>query len=224
MAHPTVINPDVLRDRAALRARFQSGLPLPKWLVIWDFLAPEALDIALEECRTVEMATFCSYQLTEDSPVVLNAFGEPNAEHVYVTVHARPVHPLPRLSRLGEALATREAVQALSEMTGLKLTAQDGDVLTGWEPWSFFQPHDNRGNPEDLARLVVSLSLTTRWEPHYGGTTVWACESTGAAVRLEPRLNTAVVFTPTAGSLHWVEQLTGHAPRRTRFTWTLRYV
>jgi hypothetical protein len=224
MADPAVINPEVLRDRAALRARFQSGQPLPKWLVISDFLAPQALDIALEECRTAEMATFCSYQVTAESPVVHNGFCEPNAEHVYATVHARSVHPLPRLSRLGEALATRESVQALSEMTGLELSAQDGEVLTGWDPWSFFQPHDDRGNPEDLAQLVVSLSLTARWDPRYGGTTVWVCESTGGAVRLEPRLNTAVVFTPMAGSLHWVEQITEHAPSRTRFTWTLRYV
>ena len=218
------IHPAVLRDLDGLRARFQSGSPLPRWVTIPDFLAPEALDAALAECRLAELATFCGYLPTADASVVRNAFCEPNEDHVYVTVHERCVKPLPGLARLGEALATPSTVRALSEMTGLELSASDGDVLTCWGPWSFIQPHDDVGDPDQPARLVISLSLTTRWDARHGGVTVWACEGTGRAVRLEPRLNNAVLFAPAPGALHWVEQVAGEAPRRTRFTWTLRYL
>jgi 2-oxoglutarate-Fe(II)-dependent oxygenase superfamily protein len=70
-------------------------------------------------------------------------------------------------------------------------------------------------------KLVLSLSLTEQWEESYGGTAVFAWTGLERAVRIPPRLNTAVLFVPFSGSFHWVEQISKNAPAKRRFTWTL---
>lgn len=219
------INPSLLGYLRALRALFQSEFPLPGFVVIPDFLTAEALSNALEGCHSAEYATFCGYSPTGDPRDIRAEFCEPREDYTYATIHERPVSEIPQLTRLYEAFATAETRRVLAEMTGIELREIGfPSVLTCWGPWSFLEPHTDAGTPSRPTRLVVSLSLTERWDPRHGGATTFWWTGSPRSVTIQPQLNTAVLFAPHPGSFHWVEQIAGDAPPRSRFTWVLPYL
>jgi hypothetical protein len=220
-----VLNPPVLERRTSICRAFQSAEPLPAFAVVGDFLCESRLADALAGCRSAELATFCGYSPTGEERDLRNEFREPEEGPVYVTIHERPVRPVPQLLALGESMTAPETLQALQEMTGIELAEQGHrGVLTCWGPWSFLGPHTDAGPQTRPNRLIISLSLTQGWDSRHGGHTGFAWGGVPPLISLPPRLNTAILFAPHAGSFHWVEQIAGDAPPRVRFTWTMEYI
>jgi Rps23 Pro-64 3,4-dihydroxylase Tpa1-like proline 4-hydroxylase len=213
------INRSVLEHRQQLQQAFQADDPLPQFIVIPNFLRASLLRDVLINCRSARYSTFCAFSAAEDVNEIRNEFSEPNGDAFYLSVHERAVQPISALIRLRELLKAEETVAALSDLTGTTLTAVTDDLLTCWGPGSFLEQHTDYVAGSKV-RLVLSLSLTTRWHPSYGGTTVFAWRALDRIVRLQPRLNTAVLFVPFPGSVHSVEQVSNNAPPRRRFTWT----
>ena len=215
------IAPGVLRNHGAVRRAFENDYPLPRFVIIRNFLSKDLLNTITRQCQQAQYSTYCNYSTPAAPDVVRSDFCEPNERNVYVSIHERPLEPLPALVHLSELFKKREALQFLSSLTGVRLTTVlEPDVLISWQPGAFLEPHTDHG-PDKPGKLVLSLSLTTRWHSSYGGATVFAWSGLSRAVRLQPRLNTAVLFAPWSGSLHWVEQISSHAPPRHRFTWTV---
>ncbi len=220
----SLFHPSVLARTDALRARFQEAEPLPGFLVLEQLLEPGVVATLRAACLEQEYATWC-VGAPEGRPQELRSgFGEPDEEHLYVTVHQRAVKPSPALLAVRERMGSPEVLETLRQLTGLELSRLGlPDVLSCWDAYSFIEPHTDVAVPGHPPRLVISLSLTEGWRPAFGGRTTFAWANSARAVTLEPRLNQAVLFTPFDGSLHWVEQVSAEAPSRTRFTWTLHY-
>ena len=215
------IAPGVLRNHAAIRRAFESDYPLARFAVIPRFLRSEWLNEISRQCQQARYSTYCDYSTPLEPDVVRGGFCQPNERDLYVSIHQRPLERLPALVQLRELFQKRETLQFLSALTGLRLTTvMEPDVLISWQPGAFLEPHTDYGR-ENPGKIVLSLSLTRRWHSSYGGATVFAWKGAGRAVRLQPRLNTAVLFAPWSGSLHWVEQIAPRAPERHRFTWTV---
>lgn len=216
----TPLNPSLLKRRDEIRRGFQSDNPLPQFQVVPDFLRGSILDRVLAGCRNAQYSTFCAYCEPTDRKKVLSEFCEPREGPLYVTVHQRPTYPIRELEWLSELFNTSEALAAVADLTGISAKRCDDGVLTCWGPETFVEAHTDYV-PQRRQKLVLSLSLTEQWDHSYGGTTVFAWTGLGRAVRMPPRLNTAVLFVPFSGSFHWVEQISKNAPAKRRFTWTL---
>src|SRR5262249_24824096 len=131
---------------------------------------------------------------------------------------------IPEVVHLRESFETPEAIEALNALTGAEITQMyQPDVLTCWDPGCFLELHNDEA-PHTRFRLVLSVSLTENWDPAFGGATRYAWKDLDRCVRLQPRLNTAVLFTPFEGSNHWVDQISNDAPPQTRFTWTAFFI
>lgn len=218
------INPAVLERSASIREAFQSETPLPGFVLIPDLLTPLHLDDALAGCVGARVATFCGHAPEDDPRAVRNEFFEPIEGRLYITIHQRPVEPVPQLRRLHELFVAEETLAAMEEMTGITLSREGHrSVLTSWGPWSFLGPHTDAASAGRPNRLIVSLSLTRRWEPGFGGITGFQWNGAGPTAWLQPQLNNAALFRPFDGSFHWVEQIAGDAPDRLRYTWTMEY-
>ncbi len=214
------IAPSVMRSRSAIRDSFHSDYPLPRFAVIPNFLRQTLIKPLVRACQQAEYATFCAYRGSKDGEM-RNEFCEPNEGFLYLSIHQRPTRPVEELVRLRHLFAEPQTIAEISEIAGIKLDRLiEPDALTCWGPESFLEGHTDH-SPGSTAKLVVSLSLTTAWRATFGGTTVFAWRGLNRAVRVRPRLNTAVLFTPFSGSWHWVEQISENAPPRRRFTWTV---
>jgi len=214
------IHPVHLRRGATLRNEFVSNHPLPRFTVIPDFVRRELIEDALAGCKRAHFETYCGYSMTEDGADLKSQYREPDESAYYVTIHKRSRTPIPEIVRLKDLFRTAESIAALNELTDAGITRMyEPDVLTYWSPGSFLERHTD-DVPHTHFRLVLSVSLTERWGPAYGGATLYAWKALHRHVRLQPRLNTAVMFVPFAGSDHWVEQVSNDAPVLTRFTWT----
>ena len=211
----------VLRRRDSIRDSFRSHDPLPRFAVIEDFLNPGLLKRAVACCQRAQYSTFCAYTRSEDMRAMKEEFCEPNGKSIYVSVHERLLDPV-ALDCLREAFEDKATISALSAMTGIPLMTSSGGLLTCWQPGSFLECHTDYA-PGSKTRLVVSLSLTGRWRPSYGGMGVFSWGDAPRRVRVPPRRNAAVLFVPYARSYHWVEQVSDKAPPRRRFTWTVQF-
>jgi Rps23 Pro-64 3,4-dihydroxylase Tpa1-like proline 4-hydroxylase len=215
------ISPTVLREHSALREAFQSDDLLPQFAAIPNFLRRSVAREIRTVCERGHYATFCAYSTPDAQSDLHNEFCEPNNSDVYVTIHKRLRAPVPRLVQFDEVFRSRETIQELAAITGLRLTrALAPGVLTYWPPGGFLEAHTDHSE-ETEAKLVLSISLSGRWHASYGGATVYAWGRMDRTVRLQPQLNTAVLFTPFPGSWHWVEQVSEKAPPLRRFTWTV---
>jgi hypothetical protein len=217
----SLFNPVVLARTDEVRAAFQAETPLPGFVIVPDLLSEYWLQEALAGCDASELSTWCGYAIDEDMRVLRNEFCEPREGPIYVTVHQRPVQPVPQLQDLHARFVAPSTLDALRELTGIPLKPEGHrSVLTSWGPWSFLTQHTDANRPN---RLLVSLSLTRRWSPRFGGITGWRWAGVKETVWVEPHLNNAVLFAPFSGSDHWVEQIASDAPGRLRFTWTMEY-
>jgi hypothetical protein len=208
----------------AVRESFQSERPLPGFSVVPGFLAPWCLEQALQGCDGAELATFCGHAPLDDPQAVRNEFFEPVEDRLYITIHHRPLRPVPQHEALHERFVAEETLAAMEALTGITLSREGHrSVLTSWGPWSFIGPHSDAFLAGRPTKLIISLSLTRRWDPAYGGITGFQWDRTGPTTWVTPELNTAVLFRPFAGSYHWVEQVAGDAPERLRYTWTMEY-
>jgi hypothetical protein len=211
---------NIQRDHARLRCAFQSAEPFPRFAVIPGFLRRTVAENLRLGCEQGHYSTFCAYTLPGVDNDLRNAFCEPNENDVYVTIHKRLIEPVPAIDRFARLFEKRETIDALSLITGLRLTrAVEPGVVTYWPPSSFLEAHTDYAEESD-AKLVLSISLTANWNPSYGGATAYAFSGANRSVRLQPSLNSAVLFTPFCGSWHWVEQIAESAPPLRRFTWT----
>jgi len=214
------INPIHLRCSPTIREAFVSDHPLPRFAVIPDFVQSELIDDALAGCKRAHFETYCGYSMTEDGKDMKSGYREPDESAYYVTIHKRSRTPIPEIARLKDLFRTGETIAALNALTDSGITRMlEPDVLTYWSPASFLERHTD-DVPDTHLRLVLSVSLTEGWEPAYGGATLYAWSNLDRRVRLQPRLNTAVLFAPSSTSDHWVEQVSNDAPPLTRFTWT----
>jgi hypothetical protein len=218
------INPAVLARADAIRDAFQSEEPLPGFVIVRDFLAPDQLEQALAGCDQAQVANFCGHAPQDDPRALRNEFFEPVEGHVYVTIHQRAVEPVPQLDALQELFTAEPTLAAMERLTGMELSRHGHrSVLTAWGPWSFLGPHTDATRAGRPNRVLISLSLTRRWDVRYGGLTGFQWNGSGPAIRVEPKLNSAVIFRAFPGSVHWVEQVGGDAPDRLRYTWTMEY-
>jgi len=203
---------------------FSSPDPLPHFVVIPNFLNPAFLAKMKSGCQNARLETFCGRIGNEDADIE-NSFSEPEENQVYVTIHQRPRDPLPELDEINDSFSSPQMVELMSKLYGARLNAQGHcGVLTSWGPHSFIEPHTDQGTPEAPSRLAIALSLTEQWRPEYGGATYFEWGDQSQMVRVQPRFNNAVLFETFSGSYHWVEQISGDAPPRTRFTWTFSYL
>jgi hypothetical protein len=218
------INPTIVERSAQLRAAFASESPLADLVIIPDLLSTVYLEQALAGCDAAPLATFCGYAPADDPQAVRNEFFEPVEGPLYVTIHQRPTGPIPQLQELHDLFVAEQTLVAMEALTGIALS-RDGhrSVLTSWGPWSFLGRHCDAATGSRPNRLVISLSLTRSWQRRFGGLTGFQWNGTGPTLWVEPHLNTAVVFRAFLGSVHWVEQIAGDAPERTRYTWTMVY-
>jgi 2OG-Fe(II) oxygenase superfamily len=213
------ISTTVLQHQDDVREAFRSRDPLPEFVVIPNFLRKTILDDVSKGCESGKYSTYCSYVHPLDCHDVKSGFCEPNEKDLYVTIHHRPTHPIIAIQRLEDCFKSEDAIGALSALTGRRLSGFYHSVLICWGRGAFIAPH-NDYDPNCPAQLVLSLTLTKLWRPSYGGMTIFAWVDADRAVRFRPRLNTAVLFAPHSGSVHWVEQISDRAPPRRRFTWT----
>lgn len=212
------INPFVVRRSAELRESFRSPDPLPKFMIIPNFLRRSLARDVLAGCERARYFTYCAYQ-PPGSDDLQYEFREPESGPAYLSIHQRARRSIPEIDDLSERFSTTEAIEAVSALTGLKLsTVHRPTVLTCWGPQSFIGPHTDY-TPGHAPRLVLSISLTRGWRRSYGGSTFFAWSGADRVVRLQPRLNTAMLFVPTARSVHWVERVAMSAPPKRRFTW-----
>jgi hypothetical protein len=215
------IAPSILRRSTAIRKSFHSNDPLPRFTVIENFLRPGILRDAVRGCQKGRYSTFCAYSSTQEMREVHEEFREPDEASIYLSVHERMRSQIP-LDCLCEAFEEKATIDALSELTGIPLSRSSGGLLTSWQPGSFLERHTDHA-PGSKEKLAVSLSLTGRWHPSYGGMTVFAWGGVPRRVLVPPRRNTAVLFAPYSRSYHWVEQIAAQAPPRRRFTWTVHF-
>jgi hypothetical protein len=209
-----------LQRSAAIRSDFIAAHPLPRFAVIPDFVRRDLIDDALAGCKRAHYETFCSYSMTEAGTDARSEFREPDEDAYFLMVHKRSRASIPEIARLRQLFKTPETIAALNGLTDAGITRMvEPDVLTYWNPGSFLERHTDDVSDVQF-RLVLSVSLTENWQAHYGGATLYAWQDVDRSVRLQPRLNTAVLFVPFAGSYHWVEQVSNDAPPLTRFTWT----
>lgn len=218
------INAAVLERSDAVRAAFQAPAPLPGFVIIPDFLTAEYLERALAGCDGANVATFCGHAPEDDPEAVRNEFFEPVEGRLYITIHQRPVGPVPLLRALHERLVAEETLAAMERLTGITLSGEGHrSVLTSWGPWTFLGPHTDATSAGRPNRLILSLSLTRRWDRRFGGITGFQWNGAGPTVWVEPLLNNVVIFKAFEGSWHWVEQIAGDAPDRLRYTFTMEY-
>lgn len=214
------INPIHLGRSAIIRDDFLCDRPLPRFAVIPEFVRRELIEDALAGCKRTNFETYCGFSMTEDGADLKSEYRQPDESLYYVTIHQRSRTPIPEIVRLREEFQTAEAIAALNEFTNAGITQMyEPDVLTYWSPGSFLERHTD-DVPGTNFRLILSVSLTENWERAYGGATLYGWSGLDREVRLQPRLNTAVLFVPFSGSDHWVEQISNDAPALTRFTWT----
>lgn len=219
------INPVHAGRSSAIRADFNSDHPLPRFTVVPNFLRLELIEDALSACKRAQFETYCIYSQHEDGVDLKSEFREPaEDENYYSTVHKRSRTPIPEIARIKELMRSQAAIATLNAFTGMDITEMYGaDVLTYWNPGSFLGRHTDDGQSVSI-RLAVSISLTDEWRPEYGGMTLYEWRGLERCVGLQPQLNTAVLFTPHAGSDHWVDQVSNDAPPLTRFTWTTLFL
>ena len=212
-------------DRLArLALQFAQPDPLPGLVVVPDFLSPAALQLALTAADTAELDTFCGHADPQDPGNLRNEFFKPVPDRVYCTIHQRPRKRSAAMKSLHAAFCAPPMLEQMRQLSGEPIgDSNHGSVLTAWGPWSFLREHCDFGDPQQPNLLVVSLSLTCEWSPEFGGMTGFAWNGRPPVLRVAPTLNTAVVFRPHKGSIHWVEQIAGTAPRRQRYTWTMEY-
>ena len=218
------INPAVLAGAESIRDAFQRNTPLTDFVIVTDFLDQRLLEQALIGCDQARLATFCGHAPLDDPDDLRNEFFEPVEGRLYVTIHHRPVEPVPMLQALHDLFVMEETIAAMEQLTGVVLSRKDHrSVLTAWGPWSFLRPHTDASDRTRANGLIVSLSLTRNWDTRYGGMTGFQWNAAGPTTWVAPQLNTAVLFRPFAGSVHWVEQISGDAPDRLRYTFTMQY-
>jgi hypothetical protein len=114
-----VINNLVVRRLSELRNNFQSDFPLPRFVIVQDFLDSEALHNAIIGCRESEYETFCGYSPTGEPKDIVNEFTQPNEKFAYATIHQRHVKPIQELVRLRKLLQSKEAMDVFYEMTAM---------------------------------------------------------------------------------------------------------
>ncbi|HVS32020.1 MAG TPA: 2OG-Fe(II) oxygenase [Thermoanaerobaculia bacterium] len=207
-----------------MRSEFLSDHPLPRFHVIPSFLDQRLVEDALAGCKRAKYETWCGYGEDADGTGVRSEFREPEQDGFYFTIHQRSRKPIPEVTRLRNLFSRSETIAALNDLTDAGISRLlEPDVLTYWNPGSFLERHTD-DTPDTTLRLVMSVSLTDEWAPQFGGATIYAWRDLDRGVRLNPRLNTAVLFVPFAGSDHWVAQISAAAPPLTRFTWTAFFV
>jgi Rps23 Pro-64 3,4-dihydroxylase Tpa1-like proline 4-hydroxylase len=163
--------------------------------------------------------------MSDEGVSIANEFAEPEEDGVYVTIHQRPSQPMPALERLNLAFGSRDMVKLMAQLYGGMLSDKGHcGVLTCWGPHAFIDPHTDQGTDAEPSRIAIALSLTDGWNPDHGGKTYFQWEDGGRIVCVRPRLNNAIIFATSKDSNHWVEQISGEAPERTRFTWTFSYL
>jgi 2OG-Fe(II) oxygenase superfamily len=211
----------LFEELATLRARFLAHDPFPSFVLIQRFLDVGALKAPLRQLEAAAFKTYCGWSNHADGRELHAGFRELDEAGFFVTVHQRPVVPVPGLDKLADAIGTRACLSLLSQMTGLTLRLLGRPaVLTSWGPGSFIGRHSDAGPVDNPVQLVLSLSLTRSWLTDYGGTTTYASETDAQTFTVDPEFNCATIFRPRP---HWVSPVASHGPKRSRYTWTLHF-
>jgi hypothetical protein len=190
---------------AALRAQYARATPFP-FFVVEGFLEPSfAAEVA---------AAYPTFETAKAMGFAFNAVNE--RKKVQVTERARFPDAVGRLS---DALASREFLHDLSEITGIPSLLADerlfggGIHVTG--PHGRLDVHvdfnvlEFGGEPKLYRRLNLLLYLNPEWDEAWGGQVeFWDRDVKTCAHSYVPSLNRCVVFETSDISFHGVAPLT----------------
>jgi hypothetical protein len=195
---------NVLRplDREDLKAQWRLGKPYPFFVV----------DELLEADAAREIAA--AYPSFDQALALGFAFSKVNERRkVQVTDAARFPDPV---RRLHEALAGKEMLAALEEVTGVPKLLADGALRGGGmhitsasgrlDVHADFNVLD--GEPRMFRRLNILVYLNERWDPAWGGALeLWNRDVSRCERAVTPKLGRCVVFETSSTSFHGVTEV-----------------
>ncbi len=194
---------NVLRplDRDGLRAQWRLSQPFP-YFVIDELLEPEA-------AREIAAA----YPSFEHALALGFAFSKVNERRkVQVTDAARFPDPV---RALHEALAGKEMLSALEEITGIERLVADARLRGGGmhitSASGRLDVHADFNlleEPRMFRRMNILVYLNERWDPEWGGALeLWNRDVSRCERTVAPKLGRCVVFETSAISFHGVTEV-----------------
>lgn len=197
---------------------------LPGLAILSVLLDTRLTDELADAASAAPFEDYCVWSPTGDGRDLRRGFTRPDPAYAHLSVHQRCRTPLPAFDEAARTLGTPQILKWLSSACGVVLDHLDPrHVLTRWPAGGFLGPHTDAGGPEVPVSLVLSISLTRKWDRAWGGATVFSWEGSDRRVVSWPQLGQVALFRPHPGSLHWVERIHPDAPSQTRHTWTLHY-